>query len=127
MDDNLLSLTVGEDSYARGLLAGSAAVAGGDLLFGLDYSGTDGPWDLEEDLRRVNALVKYSQGERRDGYAITASVYDGSWNSTDQIPERAVDFRVARPLRLHRSAATAANRIATRCLSTLRSRWATGI
>ena len=90
MDDTLLSLTVGEDSYARGLLAGSAGIGGGDLLFGLDYSGTDGPWDLKEDLRRVNALVKYSRGERRDGYAITASAYDGRWNSTDQIPERAV-------------------------------------
>jgi outer membrane receptor protein involved in Fe transport len=90
LDDTLLSLTVGEDSYARGLLAGSAGLAGGDLLFGLDYSATDGPWDLKEDLRRVNALVKYSHGERREGYAFTASAYDGRWNSTDQIPERAV-------------------------------------
>ncbi|MEJ0086516.1 MAG: TonB-dependent receptor [Pseudomonadota bacterium] len=90
LDDTLLSLTVGEDSYTRGLLAGSAGLAGGDLLFGLDYSATDGPWDLKEDLRRVNALIKYSRGERHDGYAITASAYDGRWNSTDQIPERAV-------------------------------------
>jgi outer membrane receptor protein involved in Fe transport len=89
-DDTLLSLTVGEDSYARALLAGSTEVAGGDLLFGLDYSATDGPWDLKEDLRRVNALVKYSHGERRDGYVFTASAYDGRWNATDQIPERAV-------------------------------------
>ncbi|HTU67860.1 MAG TPA: TonB-dependent receptor [Steroidobacteraceae bacterium] len=90
LDDSLLSLTVGEDSYARALLAGSADLRGGDLLFGLDYSRTDGPWDLAEDLRRVNALVKYSHGERDDGYAITGSAYDGRWNSTDQIPERAV-------------------------------------
>jgi hypothetical protein len=91
LDDNLLSLTVGEDSYARGLLAGSATAADGDLLWGLDYGVTDGPWQLKEDLRRVNALVKFSHGERNDGYALTASAYDGRWNSTDQIPERAVD------------------------------------
>ena len=91
LDDNLFSLTVGEDSYARGLLAGSATVADGDLLWGLDYGVTDGPWQLKEDLRRVNALVKYSRGERNDGHALTASAYDGRWNSTDQIPERAVD------------------------------------
>jgi hypothetical protein len=90
LDDTLLSLTVGEDSYARGLFAGSAGLAGGDLLWGLEYGVTDGPWDLEEDLRKTNALVKYSHGERNDGYAITASAYDGQWNSTDQIPERAV-------------------------------------
>jgi outer membrane receptor protein involved in Fe transport len=91
LDDTMLSLTVGEDSYARGLLAGSAGLAGGDLLFGLDYGVTDGPWDLPENLSRVNALVKYSRGEAGDGWALTASGYDGSWDSTDQIPERAVD------------------------------------
>ena len=91
LDDTLLlSLTLGEDSFARGLLAGSAALAGGDLLWGLDYGQADGPWQLEEDLRRVNALVKFSRGERGNGYSITASLYDGDWRSTDQIPERAV-------------------------------------
>ena len=33
-------------------------------------------------------------GERRDGYSITASLYDGEWTSTDQIPERAVSAGV---------------------------------
>ncbi len=90
LDDTVLSLTLGEDSYARGLLAGSTSAGGGDLLWGLDYGQTDGPWDLKEDLRRTNALVKFSRGERGDGFAITASAYDGQWISTDQIPERAV-------------------------------------
>ena len=94
LDATLLSLTLGEDSYARGLFAGSAGLADGDLLWGLDYSVSDGPWDLEEDLRRVNALLKYSHGERDDGYVITASAYDGRWTSTDQIPERAVQSGV---------------------------------
>lgn len=61
----------------RGLFAGSTGTGEGDLLWGLDYSMTDGPWDLEEDLRRVNALVKYSRGDVDDGFAITASAYDG--------------------------------------------------
>jgi outer membrane receptor protein involved in Fe transport len=91
LDGNVLSLTAGEDSYARGLLAGSANIGGGDLLWGLDYARTDGPWDLDEDLRRANALVRYSHGARGDGFAVTASFYDGDWISTDQVPERAVD------------------------------------
>ncbi|HEX6638624.1 MAG TPA: TonB-dependent receptor [Steroidobacteraceae bacterium] len=90
LDGALLSATLGEDRFARGLFAGSARLAGGDLLWGLDFQRTDGPWDLDEDLRRVNALLKYTQGERGDGYAVTASIYDGDWLSTDQIPERAV-------------------------------------
>ncbi|HUQ09003.1 MAG TPA: TonB-dependent receptor [Steroidobacteraceae bacterium] len=90
LDGALLSLTLGEDDYARGLFAGSTSAGGGELLWGLDYNRTDGPWDLDEALRRVNALVRYSHGERGDGYSITASAYDGDWISTDQIPERAV-------------------------------------
>ncbi len=90
LDGNLLSLTLGEDSFARGLLAGSAPLAGGNLLWGLDYGTTDGPWRLDEDLRRTNALLRYSAGAPRDGFAITASFYDGDWISTDQVPERAV-------------------------------------
>jgi outer membrane receptor protein involved in Fe transport len=91
LDDTLLSVTLGEDSYRRGLFAGSASAGDGDLLWALDYGVTDGPWQLEEDLRRVNALVKYSRGERGDGVSLTASAYDGGWTATDQIPERAVD------------------------------------
>ena len=90
LDENLLSLTVGEDSYLRGLAAGSFATGGGDLLWALDYGSTDGPWQLEEDLHRLNAMLKYSVGDTRDGFSITASTYDGEWTSTDQIPERAV-------------------------------------
>ena len=90
MDESLVSLTLGQDSYGRALLAGGASAGGGDLIFGFDVSQADGPWDLEEDLRRVNALVKYSLGERDDGYSVSASAYHGTWNSTDQIPERAV-------------------------------------
>ena len=51
LDDTLLSLTVGEDSYPRGLFAGSSGIGGGDLLWALDYGITDGPWELEEDLQ----------------------------------------------------------------------------
>jgi outer membrane receptor protein involved in Fe transport len=90
-DDSLLSLTVGQDSYARALFAGSDNLGPGDLLWGLEYARTDGPWDLPENLRHVNAVAKYSYGERGDGYSITASLYDGEWIATDQVPERAVD------------------------------------
>jgi outer membrane receptor protein involved in Fe transport len=90
LDDTLLSLTVGEDSHRRGVLAGSAAAGDGDLLWALEYGSTDGPWELEEDLERANAVLKYSVGQNGDGYSITASAYDGSWISTDQIPERAL-------------------------------------
>jgi len=90
LDASLASLTVGEDDYYRALLAASPEVGGGVLLGALDYSTADGPWDLPQDFRKVNGLVKFSRGAAERGFAVTAMGYDGRWDSTDQIPERAV-------------------------------------
>ncbi len=86
----LASVTIGQDDYYRALLAASPEVGGGVLLGALDYSTADGPWDLPQDYRKVNGLVKYSRGAADRGLAVTAMGYDGRWDSTDQIPERAV-------------------------------------
>ena len=90
LDAPRLSLTAGEDNYYRALAAASPEVAGGTLLAALDYSTADGPWDLPQDYRKLSGLVKYSRDGESLGYALTAMGYDGRWDSTDQIPERAV-------------------------------------
>jgi hypothetical protein len=87
---NLLSFTGGEDDYRRAVLAGSPELAGGTVLYGLEYTQTDGPWDLPEDLARKNAVLRYSRGDARDGWSVTAMAYDGEWQSTDQVPLRAI-------------------------------------
>jgi hypothetical protein len=87
---NLLSFTGGEDQYRRAVLAGSPQLAGGTILYGLEYTRTDGPWDLPEDLERKNAVLRYSRGDQRDGWALTAMAYEGEWQSTDQVPLRAI-------------------------------------
>ncbi len=87
---NLLSVTGGEDQYRRAVLAGSPEFGGGTLLYGLECARTDGPWDLPEDLERKNAVLRFSQGDEVDGWALTAMAYEGEWQSTDQVPERAV-------------------------------------
>lgn len=51
----------------------------------------DGPWVNRERYRRLNGVVRYSQGDARQGFAITAMGYDAQWTATDQIPRRAVD------------------------------------
>ena len=89
LDAPFVNLTFGEDDYYRALLAGAPEVAGGVLLGALDYSTTDGPWDLPQDFRKVNGLVKFSRGAAERGFALTAMGYDGRWDSTDQVPLRA--------------------------------------
>ena len=85
-----VSATIGEDNYYRALFAGSTDLGGGSLLVGVDNSSTDGPWELPQDFRKLNGLVKYTRGDDERGFGITAGAYDGDWRSTDQVPRRAV-------------------------------------
>lgn len=89
--DPQLSLTVGENNYARVLAAASPDLAGGTLLMGVDWSKGDGPWDLPQDFDKTSGVIKYSRGSEAQGFSLTGMGYDGSWTSTDQIPKRAVD------------------------------------
>jgi outer membrane receptor protein involved in Fe transport len=51
---------------------------------------TTARWSRPDDYRKVNAVLRYSAGEPLNALSITAMGYQGKWNSTDQIPERAV-------------------------------------
>jgi outer membrane receptor protein involved in Fe transport len=86
----LAIVELGQDSYQRGLLGVSSELGGGNLLVGIEYSSSDGPFILEEDYRKVNGLVRFSKSGDGGRYSITAQGYEGDWNSTDQIPLRAV-------------------------------------
>ena len=83
-------LTAGSYGYYRALAAGSAKAGDGDLLVALDGALSNGPWDLDEDLRKVNALVKLSQGTADHGWSLGLTGYHARWNATDQVPERAI-------------------------------------
>ena len=86
-----LGLTVGQDQYYRVLGTASPKVADGTLLLGVDWSQGDGPWQRPQDFQKTSGVVKYSRGDDAHGWALAAMGYDGSWDSTDQVPQRAVD------------------------------------
>ena len=91
MESSLAQVTVGQNRYIRTLLAGSPAVGAGNLLYGLELFHNDGPWEIPEDYRKVNGVLRYSQGSRNNGISLTGMAYRGKWNSTDQIAPRAID------------------------------------
>ncbi|MGE5493508.1 MAG: TonB-dependent receptor [Actinomycetota bacterium] len=91
LDRGLAQVTAGQGGYARGLLAGSPALGPGHLLYGLEWFHNDGPWQVPEDYRKLNGLLRYSQGSRNDGFSVTAMAYRGKWTSTDQVAQRAID------------------------------------
>lgn len=87
----IASVTVGEHDYKRALLAGSPNVGGGTLLYGIELIGQDGPWDNPENFKKFNTALRYSRGDKADGFALTGMAYKANWDSTDQIPQRAVN------------------------------------
>ncbi len=86
----LFSLTAGQNGYGRALVANTSAVADGKLLYALELAHNDGPWDNPEKFHRFNGVLRYSFGGEDNRSAITAMAYSAGWNSTDQIPLRAV-------------------------------------
>ena len=84
------TLGYGEDGYRRALLMGSTALAGGTLLAAGEVYHNDGPFDVPDDYHRLNGVLRYHHGDDRDFFTITAMAYSGKWNSTDQVPERAI-------------------------------------
>jgi hypothetical protein len=82
------TLGLGQDGYRRALVMGSAAMASGTLLGAGEFYHNDGPFDVPDDYRRLNGLLRYTRGDDRDFFTVTAMAYSGRWNSTDQVAER---------------------------------------
>jgi len=90
LPSNQVELGVGEDGYGRVLFTGSPALANGHVLYAVEAQHYDGPWDLPEDLEKYNGVLRFSRGSQSDGWDVTAMAYSNTWNSTDQVPLRAI-------------------------------------
>jgi hypothetical protein len=90
LDQPLAMIEAGNGDFHRALIAASPRLGTGALLFAIDYAEADGPWNLPQNFRKTNALLRYSHTGDFGRFAVTAQGYDGEWRSTDQIPLRAV-------------------------------------
>ncbi len=80
----------GSFGYGRALVADNASVGAGNLLYAAQLEHNDGPWDIPDDARKVNGVLRYSQGGEGEGFSLTAMAYHNIWHSTDQVPDRAI-------------------------------------
>ncbi|HEY7409928.1 MAG TPA: TonB-dependent receptor [Vicinamibacteria bacterium] len=91
LDRPLLKLEAGANTFLRGLFAASSRVGGGHLLYAAEACHDDGPWVSPDDLRKWNGVLRFSRGDQRNGFSLTATGYRAEWSSTDQVPRRAVE------------------------------------
>jgi outer membrane receptor protein involved in Fe transport len=84
------SLTVGSFGYRRLFGMASAPAGDGNLFFAGELAHYDGPWQNPDDARKVNGMMRYSQGTADNGLTVTGMAYANRWNSTDQVPLRAI-------------------------------------
>jgi outer membrane receptor protein involved in Fe transport len=87
---SMASITVGSFGYRRGFGVTSTKIGEGTLLIAGEANTYNGPWDNPDSLRKLNGVVRYSQGTAQDGFSLTGMAYANRWNSTDQIPSRAI-------------------------------------
>ncbi|MED5529532.1 MAG: TonB-dependent receptor, partial [Pseudomonadota bacterium] len=90
LEEGFSELTLGSRNETRLLTANSFEVGDGDFLYAIEHQQTNGFFDLEQDVRKYNALLKYTGDIFNVPSRITFSAYDSIWTSTNQIPERAV-------------------------------------
>ncbi len=90
LEKNVAQLTVGSFGYRRLLGMASTKIDDGVLLVAAEAGTYNGPWVDPDDMRKLNGLVRYSQGTADNGLSLTGMAYTNKWNSTDQVPERAI-------------------------------------
>jgi hypothetical protein len=87
----IATVSGGSFDYARFLGAASPAVGQGHLLTAFEFERDNGPWVSPNGKDKYNAVVRYSQGNARNGLSATFMGFSNHWHSTDQIPLRAVE------------------------------------
>jgi outer membrane receptor protein involved in Fe transport len=91
LDASFAEVTLGARHFKRLLAAGSHTREDQTWLGAIEIEGNDGPWEVPENLRKVSALARYSQGSPTRGFSLTGMAYKSRWTATDQVPGRLID------------------------------------
>ncbi len=87
---SFVKMDLGSGDFVRFVGAGSEPVGGGHLLVAAELKGYDGPWDLPQDLAKRSGLGRYTWKSGAGEFSLLAMAYANRWESTDQIPRRAI-------------------------------------
>ena len=86
------TLTIGTDGYQQIVTGGTYHLADDRRLLGaVELGHYDGPWHPGQNFRKVNALLRYSQGDATDGVSLTGIFYKSAGLLTTDQPLRAIE------------------------------------
>jgi len=84
--------TVGTEGYQSLFTTSTYHFAEDKRLLGaLELSHYDGPWQPKQNFKKINAVLRYSQGNSIDGMSLTGMFYKSSGRLITDQPERAID------------------------------------
>jgi hypothetical protein len=87
---SVAELTMGEFGFQRALAASQLSLLGGNLIFALEEGNYDGPWDVPENNKKFNGLLRYTRGNASNRWTLSASAYEANWDATNQMPADAI-------------------------------------
>ena len=91
LPEGLAKVGIGQDDYYRVLVAQTPQLGPGHLLYAFEANFYNGPWDHHEHVRKFNGALKYTLTRGPSTFSLGFTAYSNNWDSTDQIPQRAVD------------------------------------
>lgn len=82
---------VGQYQFLRFVGAHSVATAYGATLIAVETQGSNGIWEVPQNYRKVNALLKLKNRTENGDWSLSAMSYRAKWTATDQVPVRAIE------------------------------------
>lgn len=91
LKNGIIKMEGGNFGHRRILAMDSFKSFKGDIIAVGDVSTSDGPWSNPDRYKKYNSVIGYSHGDDVKGFSIKGSAYNGNWQATNQIPERAIE------------------------------------
>ena len=90
LDAPITEFGLGGYGYSNVLVADSGHVGVGNLLYGLQIYHDNGSFERPDEYAKFNGVLRWSTSTANTDFSVTAMGYHGTFQSTDQIPQRLV-------------------------------------
>lgn len=90
LDGPIAEFGLGDYGYGNVLVAGSPSVGAGNLLYALQIYHDNGSFERPDEYAKFNGVLRWSHDTENTNFSVTAMGYHGTFQSSDQIPERLV-------------------------------------